>query len=744
MSPPNTLVAGEVVFGSNSNVSTATLSSTSVTATAVNTTSITASVANFTNPVKIINGSPQVNLIQNVVSASVGSLSDQVFVCQGGTQFSMFNTCVQAAKLGARVYILSRSKYWLKFCVERYNNGAFVIDASSPFVDASENGTFKAATLVNYGTDLTGYDITNDASGIPKVTFADCSGYIKWIKCDARIPNAKYADKDFTTRSGYVPPTDASGTRPWLSELLLFTKLDSNATYYNTTESVALSVRGALGYVKAKEGKITQICVVGGVVPYSRDTVSSFYSVTGAVGTNYTLMGANLSPFSGDYIGMQSCYDQIVGYTDDAPFGRNVNPAVNVAQRYGCRSNDMQTAQQLLSRCTFANEAYKMQLNNTVDASGGVAGAFYPLRIGFFSSNSGKEDVDGFGDFVRYTPYNMAWKLSNQLNKQLAVEGYQMNISSFSAGVGGLMSKTIGPFYFHCRSWTFGKALDLPTFTNGSGIAFVDPSSNHVLRLMPTTPLGGVNASYDPAYLNLHNHIKVDASGNYLFKNMGYSTAQASHFNIAGVSDASGYLADTTVNNVDLSSGTALNGSWLKLSDIETQLKLSPLFSMSNYGTAAGDTMSGFNRVLASVLNKPWIHISPLAQFLNLAANTWYMGIMQTGGLAAGTMSPRSVGLRMFDCLFNNNPVTTGEYIDIDASSYNASQFLTTNPYARFNTNSTNGMMEKVLPYDPNKGILTQTAWKEAFQYGSGYAFDSASNLYNVGNTKLPPGPASL
>ncbi len=697
----------------------------------------------MTNPVRIINNTPASNMIVNAVPASVGSLSDRVFVCQGGSQTSMFMACVKAAQLGAHVYVLSRTKFWFRYAVERYNNGAFPNNASSPFVDASENGLFKPATMVNYGTDTTGYDIVNDTSGVPTVTFADCSGFIKWIRSDARIPNIAYADKDYKTRAGYVDPSGSA--TPWLSELMLFTKIDTNSAIYNTTESVPLTIRGALGYIKAKEGKITDISVMGGVTPYSRDMAGALFQATIAVGTNYTLMASNFAPFTGDYIGMQSCYDQIVQYTDDNPMGRSRNPVFTYAGKYGARSNDIQTAQQLLSRCAFANEAYKMQLNNTMDPSGGLSGAFYPLRFGFLSSNSGKEDVDGFGDFVRYTPYNMAWKLSNQLNKQMAVEGYQMNISSFSAGVGGLMSKTIGPFYFMARSWSFGKALDLTAFTNGSGVVIVDPSSNHVKRLLPLTLTGVSNPDYDAAYNNLHNHIKFDNSGNALLKNMGYNNNTLGNFNIPGVSDASGYLADTTINTNALTDASGiLNGSWIYVKDLESQLKLNAIYTMSHYGLLTStDTMSVFNRVLASSLSKPWLHFVPLARFLEQGSNTWYMGIMQKGGLASGTMSPKSVGLRMFDCFFNNNPVTTGEYIDIDASAYNASQFVTSNPYARFDSNSTNGLMDKVLPYDPNKGILTQSEWKELYQFGSGYAFDSPSNIYNVGNTRLPPGPVS-
>ena len=123
----------------------------------------------------------------------------------------------------------------------------------------------------------------------------------------------------------------------------------------------------------------------------------------------------------------------------------------------------------------------------------------------------------------------------------------------------------------------------------------------------------------------------------------------------------------------------------------------------------------------------------------------WYAGLYQSAGPLSqyGVSSPNDNGAALFNLFYNNTPVSTGEYVDIDASHY-AGLGASVNPMLRFNSNASAGQLPLIGPSTaPNGGLLTKANWSKVYARAFGNAgpsssdekawFQSAINVYNKG-----------
>jgi len=699
---------------------------------------INANTVNVTNPVRYINATAVPSQTIVSVKPSTVALAGKVLVVQGGTQTSGFNLCCQAAAQGAHVYALARTKFWFDQDVEAYNYGMFTNNPELRNLDASA-GLIQGV----YTNNDASANVLNDR--LPTFTFPG-GGFVKFIEMDGRVAYLEKTDPNPTAHAGY---TDPSG-KPWLRELIWFSVDTSGARNFGKA-CPCISVRGALTYIMQKELYITEVMVLGGAGDNYISSCQGIYNNhVYSFGTEATVPSDGFSIIR-NTVGSENMYNEIVNCPDFDPMKMKDLLATTYG-KVGCTPIASMSSNQLYVRSAMASEVYKLQFSN-VDASGKIIG----IRVGQFGSNSGKGDHDGIGDSIRVFPYNLQWKLCAQLNKQLATQGVQLGMTTFFAGVGGLNSKSIGSFYFQTRvSMHYGWALDLSAYlANGSVVGLSIPT-DHFNKL---NNLNG-NPSYDVNYFNLHNPVAylTDTQGRtrICFKNYTYDASNNLGAGGSTLTPAQ-WLADQTVATITPGgppvvpggppSLSVSGGTWIDALLLSRFTGFDLAFSFTTVGLlnpaqepVPGNAATQLSQVnyLLPVLYGAKVKICPLAFAIALNGNAANYGAsvqLKTPIATAGTMQPVDVGARLFQLLYNNVPLSTGQYIDMDGSSYQDCFYFTNNPLLRFNLQSTNGLLPYLVTTLPwsNGGALTKSSWKSvynALQNTPGFDFTS-NNPYN-------------
>ena len=651
---------------------------------------------------------PQTSVVYQptVPNGNVTSLAKKVLFIQGGSQNSAFCLAVKSALLGAKVYAASRTLYWFDFAVECYNSGLF--GQNSYFVDAS--GTFVQAIVGGSGT----------IADPRKLTFPGTVGSITWLQTDCRVPYVAYIDPTPTAHAGYVPPYDASGSHPWLSEQLWFTVDTSGGQ--NFGKAPALSARGALSYVMQHEGYISECMIIGGTANVPPNTGDSVLAIALGAGESINTQSLATLALGTDYCLNANLYNQLVMSPDHTPTG-----TIKQTLSAGAAFSDQQMASQTGLRSVMTNEVFKAVICNYDTSLNRI-----PCRIGHFASNSGKSEFDGEGDGIRQSTYNLTHKFTMQLTKQIAVQGAQFGLTSFMGGIGGLYSKSIGFPFFHIRTaWAYSKAIDADVYDASGIVLVIEPPVDHVHKLNSinqAVPYGG--SGFNQHYLNLHTAVR--------FEPISQRWQVRNYVNTTGLSN-SAYIDDPSA-------------SWL---DMINLCKTTRVNLMHSGVFANPDIMNGIT-VPGIIVNIPGVrNVLPLGFTLNNLKKLWYLNIFQSGGPLAkdGTMSPYDVGSCLFGLLYNNAPVTTGEYIDIDGSQYTGALGVTTHPISRFNNYGSAGSLPGSLPSTAtNEGLLTQAEWANTFAkfvgnsgtytaaQGTAYFQNPSKNLYNKGGLCPPFG----
>jgi len=705
---------------------------------------INANQVTFTNPVQYINA-PSTSVTTVAVKPTTSALTGKVFVMQGGTSPSTFQLAVNAAKLGCTVYCMSRAKYWLDWVIEVYEAGMIGPSPLYALLDASA-GLVKGT----YTNNDSSANVLNDR--LPTYTVG--SGKIVWLQTDAKAANVAFADPTPTTRAGYIANAALYAAQPWLKELLWFTVEDSRGpTYGDACPSISLS--GALGYIKKKEGKVNTIFTSGGSHPYSKSLAGA---VNNAVNGNsgFDASTAVLScPLVNDYVGSANVTELMIMVPNDNPFGPPVDPATNIFPNYGTGEDQLSSAQQLLIPSVIACEINKFMYSN-VDLS---SNTMIPMRVGNWNSNSGKPEQDAGGDLIRRMPYNLAWKLGRQICKQLSTQGVQSGITTFHAGAGGLWHKTLGfAYYAIISSYACGYSLDLDSYLADGSIVSTVPPVNHMHYLYQGNPAKGFapDASYNVDYFNLHDGFRYapdPSKGNQVraqFKNYKYNPSNTLGAGGSALTPQQ-WLANATVGT----GPTGVGGTWIDAITLSKTMGVNLLIGAVWAGKrdsfvpptvasplANADTATKINLGL-SAGGLSSVRILPNGFSLPNANVSAYISAAQTSSpiSSEGTMKPFDVASRLFDLLFNNSPVSTGEYIDMDGSAFCDALRVTSNPLTRWTMNSSARCLPTILPTLPyqaaGNSAYTEETWASQYKQITGKDF-ATENLYNPGGLFAP------
>ena len=683
---------------------------------------INANTVNITNPTQFLTPSNGLSQVSVNVAPTVTSLANKVLVIQGGSQTTAFMTGVAAAKLGAKVYALARTKYWFDQDVEAYNAGMFYNSPTSTLQDAS-SGLIQAT----YTNNDASANVINDR--LPTVTFPGSSGFIKFLAMDARIPYVEKLDLNPTTHAGYIANASKYAAQPYLKELAWFTVDTSGGSNFGK-DCPGLSARGAFQYVMNKHLYITEVMALGGCGSQWALDFQSFVNVqvrnTGTDSTNTQWTCSLMDQF----VGSENMVNEIVQFADDDPT-KNVD-RVSLWKKLGCGEAASVSNGQLYTRTAVASELYKLQFSN-VDASGKIIG----IRYGGLASTSGLPDVDGAGNGFRFTPYNLTWKLARQLNLQMSTQGVQLGMTSFMIGLGGVVSKSLGflsyPFLSHSA---LGWALD-PSGWAASGTTIgVSPPPDHLAKL---NNLPG-NASFDQAYLNLHRSLAilpVNGQPRICLKNYFYDSSAV--INGSTLTTAQ-WLADQTVATSPL----VLNGTWIDVIALSLQVKKDLLYSFF-WSAAASVPVPGNPATQSTFINLSLaplkIKIHPIG-FALANGTAWGYGAGQQlvrPNSTFATMRPIDGAAGIVKLFYDNVPFSSAGYFQLDASPYSQGTQFTNSPITRFNTKSTNGLLPYLFPTNlyENGGQMSTTNWSNAYKAAAG--FDFATSPYNIGG--LAPVP---
>jgi hypothetical protein len=313
----------------------------------------------------------------------------------------------------------------------------------------------------------------------------------------------------------------------------------------------------------------------------------------------------------------------------------------------------------------------------------------------------------------------------------MSTQGVQLGMSTFMAGLGGVISKSLGfmsyPFLSHSA---FGWALDPVAWAATGTTVGVSPPPDHFDKL---NNLPG-NALFDQAYLNLHRSIAVllvNGQPRICLKNYFYDATAVINGRTRTTAE---WLADHTVATSPL----VLNGTWIDVIALSLQSKKDLLYSFF-WSAAAGTPAPGNAASQTTFINLTLaplkVKIHPLGFALG-NGTTWGYGAaeqLRHPFSSFGTMRPIDGAAGFVKLFYDNVPFTTAGYFQLDASQYSQGLQFTNSPITRFNTRSTNGLLPYLFPTNvyQNGGQMSTTNWAKTYKASAG--FDFATSPYNIG-----------